>query len=131
METNRYTLVNWIVEKNDARNWSQRRLASEAGLSHTQVSNVINGSRAVTFDFCAAVAKAFGEPPEKVLRIAGLLPPLPVGDDPAKTQLEDLIDRMTPAQRLELLQYGEYLQHREQEAKARARSVPPELTGNE
>lgn len=29
------------------------------------------------FDFCVGIARAFGEQPEKVLRLAGLLPPVP------------------------------------------------------
>lgn len=43
-------------------------------MSQSAVSMVLNGQRGVSADFCIAVARAFGERPEKALRLAGYLP---------------------------------------------------------
>lgn len=71
-------VIGWINGQLREREWSMRQLAKKAGLSQTQVSNVLAGKRTVTRDFCVVIARAFGEPPEKILRLANLLPPAPV-----------------------------------------------------
>jgi transcriptional regulator with XRE-family HTH domain len=67
-------LFRWIVDETERRNWSNNELAKRAGLSPSYVSMVLSGQRSVTFDFCAGIAKAFGERPEVIFRKAGLLP---------------------------------------------------------
>lgn len=52
-----------------------RELARRAQLSHAHVSFVLNSQREVTFDFCAAIARAFDLPAIEVFRKAELLPP--------------------------------------------------------
>lgn len=64
----------WIDQELNKRGWSNSELARQADLSQSFMSMVRNGQRGVTFEFCLAIAKAFGERPEKVLRAAGLLP---------------------------------------------------------
>lgn len=68
-------LFRWIVDEVERRSWSNNELAKRAGLSPSHLSMVMSGQRSVTFDFCAAIAKAFGERPEVLFRKAGLLPP--------------------------------------------------------
>ncbi len=64
----------WLNNKIRENDWSQRELAKRAGISHSAIANVMSGLREPTLDFCKAMAKAFNERPETVLRIAGLLP---------------------------------------------------------
>lgn len=67
-------LFNWIDDELNKREWSYSELARRAGVSQSMVSMVRNGQRGITAEFCAAIARALGENPEKVLRLAGLLP---------------------------------------------------------
>ena len=69
------TLVGWIEDKLQETGWSQRELARRANVSHSMVSKVVSGEKTPGIDFCTAIARTFGERPEKVLRLAGLLPP--------------------------------------------------------
>lgn len=68
-------LLDWIDQELYKHDWNTSELARRAGLSQSAVSMVRSGQRGVSADFCIAIAKAFGERPEKVLRIAGILPP--------------------------------------------------------
>lgn len=72
MESDFFT---WIAEETDKRDWSNNELGRRAGLSSGTISLVLSGQRNVTEKFCIAIAKAFGEKPQDVLRLAGLLPP--------------------------------------------------------
>lgn len=69
--------IDWLNMQVELRDWSYRKLSKRAGISAATVSDVINLKTRPTWDFCAAIARAFGEPPEKVFRIAGLLPAQP------------------------------------------------------
>jgi transcriptional regulator with XRE-family HTH domain len=70
-------LVSWLIKELEERGWSHRELARRAGLSQTTVSQVISQQRKPTWDFCAVVAKALGEPVDRVFVLAGLKRPLP------------------------------------------------------
>ena len=95
-------LVAWINKELDDRGWSQRELARRAPVSHTTISKVLSGERDVTRDFCVAIAKGLHEPPEKVLRLAGLLPPLPSVEDKTYWELVELAKELTREERLEI-----------------------------
>jgi transcriptional regulator with XRE-family HTH domain len=64
-------LIIWINAELERRGWSMRQLARRAGLSQTQVSNVLNGKRGITYNFCVAISGPLGETPEKLLQMAG------------------------------------------------------------
>lgn len=67
----------WLAKEIKDRGWSSREVARRTGvISHTTVADVINGQRAPTYDFCAAIAPVFGQEKETLFRWAGLLPPL-------------------------------------------------------
>lgn len=84
-------IFDWIDQQLNKRGWSNSELARNAGLSHSAISMVRNGQRGVTFEFCLAIAQAFGERPEKIFRIAGLLPASAgVVDDLTKEEAEVL-----------------------------------------
>jgi hypothetical protein len=61
-------------------------------------------------DFCIKIAQVLGEAPEKVLRLANILPQLPVSeDDPTLREINDTLRNMTSEQRQEALRYIRYL----------------------
>jgi len=70
----RDNLVTWLTNQIETRGWSLRELARRSGLSHATISNVLSGQSNPGFDFCTGIAKALGESPQTVLRLAGLLP---------------------------------------------------------
>jgi transcriptional regulator with XRE-family HTH domain len=70
-------LSDYLNTEIEDRGWSKRELARRADVSSTQVTDVMNDRTNAGADFCVAVARALGEPPEDILRLAGILPPLP------------------------------------------------------
>lgn len=69
--------VTWLNEEMDARGWKGAELARRAGLDPSSVTNVLNTMRRPGIEFCTGIGRAFGLPPEQVLRRAGLLPAVP------------------------------------------------------
>jgi len=67
------TFIAWLDEELSSRNWSDYRLAKEAGLSHSVISKARAGTLP-KWDACVAVSEAFGVYPTVVFREAGLLP---------------------------------------------------------
>jgi len=67
-------LPTWLVNQLKEKGWTHRELGRRAGVSGAAVSRVISGDQNPGWDFCAAMAKVFGEKPEKMFRLAGLLP---------------------------------------------------------
>jgi len=66
--------ADWLIGELLARDWSQRELAREAGLSSAMVSKVVNREKQPGWDFCKGVAQALGVSPVEVMQRAGLLP---------------------------------------------------------
>lgn len=71
------TLSDWLSNELGDRGWSQRELSRRSGISPTQISDIISGKANPGADSCVAIARALNEPPEDILRLAGILPPLP------------------------------------------------------
>jgi len=71
------TLSDWLATQLETRGWSQRELSRRSGISPTQISDIISGKANPGADSSIAIARALGEPPEKLLRLAGILPALP------------------------------------------------------
>lgn len=66
--------IDWLKEEMDKRQWSQADLANRAGITDASLSHILNRNRKPGPDVCRGIAQAFGEPPEKVFRLAGILP---------------------------------------------------------
>lgn len=64
----------WLQEQMDLRNWNAADLARRAGVYHSTISRILKGEREAGIDACRAIATALREEPDKVLRLAGLLP---------------------------------------------------------
>jgi hypothetical protein len=66
----------WLKCELEKRKWSYRELARRAGknASYPKISLTIAGKRAITWDFCVAIAEPLGYSPIEVFKIAGLLP---------------------------------------------------------
>jgi len=99
----------WLSAELENRHWSQRELARQSGVSQALVWQVLSGDVTPSADFCIKVAQALGEAPEKVLRLAGILPPGPASDDSTLQELMELARSLPPGQRKEALRYLRYL----------------------
>jgi transcriptional regulator with XRE-family HTH domain len=71
------TLVDYLEEELHRRSWRPADLARAAGVPDATISHILNGSRRAGPEVCNAIARALGEPPERIFRLAGLLPGLP------------------------------------------------------
>lgn len=65
----------WLEAKLKDYGWQPSDLAREGKMGNSTVTRVLNGTRKPGVEFCLTVAKVFREPEEKVLRLAGILPP--------------------------------------------------------
>jgi transcriptional regulator with XRE-family HTH domain len=70
-------LSDFLNDEIEDRGWSKRELARRSGISSAQVTDVMNERAKAGAEFCVSVARALGEEPEDMLRLAGILPPLP------------------------------------------------------
>lgn len=80
--------------KLNEKGWNYAELSRRSGMSRTAISLTNSGQNAVTWEFCKAIADAFGEPAETVFREAGLLPPAPRNED--MQRLTDKARYLTP-----------------------------------
>lgn len=99
----------WLASELDRRGWSNSELARRAGISQAIVSRVLSGDREAGSDFCVKVALALNESPEKLLRLAGILPTPADSDDPTLTEIHNLVDNLPPAKRRDALRYLRFL----------------------
>lgn len=84
-------LSDWLASELEDRGWSMRELGRRSGVSHTQISDVISGKARPGSDFCQAVARGLGEPPGKIYRLAGLLPPV---SEARRREFEELAEQL-------------------------------------
>lgn len=68
------SLGGFIKERREAKDWSKRRLATEAEISHTEVHRIENGERKnPSVPVLNALAVALDVPSEELLQIAGYI----------------------------------------------------------
>jgi transcriptional regulator with XRE-family HTH domain len=101
----------WLSVELAKREWSQRKFALKSGISQALVSMVLAGDAKPTADFCTKAAQALNESPEKVLRIAELLPPTDE-NDPALIEILDIVRTLSPQQREQLLEFARFLRQK-------------------
>ena len=99
----------WLSGQLKQRGWSHSELARRAKVSQAAVSSTISGDRKAGCDFCIKVAKALDESPEKILRLAEILPSVQDSEDPAFEELIELIRLLSPDQRQDVLKYTKFI----------------------
>lgn len=98
----------WLSEELTRRGWSHNELGRRAGISQTAVSNVLSGNRNPGADFCVKIAQALDESPEKVLRLAGILPALPASENDTQEAI-DIVKSLPPDRLKQALDFLRYL----------------------
>lgn len=94
--------VHWLLGQMDKKKWSIREAARKANISHTLVSNAVNGDLP-SYETCIALAKAFNQPQHLVLNLAGLLD-MPPDWSPTQAEWDDLFARLSPEDQAEMLE---------------------------
>jgi transcriptional regulator with XRE-family HTH domain len=101
--------VSWLNDEMNKRGWSNSELHRRSGMATSTISMILGGQNKPGWDFCLAIANALGEPPEKVFRLANLLPPLPASEDEQIIkEVMDIVKNMTLENRQDLLNYARY-----------------------
>lgn len=98
----------WLNDELRKRSWNQSDLARRAGISRTAVSNVLSRKRQAGWEVCNAIARAFRLPAPEILRVAGLLPPLPI-ETPFTKEFKDLFSGLSPKDKEAALRYLRFL----------------------
>lgn len=114
--------IEWINKQNKKRGWNNSELARQSGLAPSTVSMALGGQTNPGLDFCVGVARAYGLPPEKVLRQAGLLPLIPEVEDYEIQRLIDLARSMPEDERKLVLEYAEWRYQKSMENEAKTGS---------
>jgi len=101
-------LGSYIESELQSRGWTQADLARESGLNTSVISNLINGNRKLGLSSLLGFVKAFGVSADKILREAGLLPPVPERTE-AHEQVLHLWDQLSATDRQVVLDLMEVL----------------------
>lgn len=121
--------INWLNNELASRGWSNSEMSRRSGMSQPAISMAVSGQNKPGWDLCNGVAKAFGVPPEKVFRIAGLVENLPASEDEETLRdLLELVRLMDVDERREILKYttfrcNEYLAEEEVKKKTGKKPV--------
>lgn len=67
----------WLLEEMEKRGWTQAELARRAEIADATLSRIISGTRQAGPEAALSIARALGESPITVYRLAGLLPAIP------------------------------------------------------
>ena len=103
----------WLSSELDRRKWSQRKLARQAGLSQSFVTQVLAGRHSPSVNFCVKVAQVFDVSPIYLLQLADILPDTPdlTGSDlgPITNEILELIQDMSPDAKRQVLDFIRFL----------------------
>jgi transcriptional regulator with XRE-family HTH domain len=102
---------NWLRSQMNKRNWTNRETSRQAGIDHVTVGKLLKEKTPATLENCTALAKAFGEPVNSVLHIAGLMKP-DGADDDISPDLYQYIKRMPADEQAELLEHAKLIHER-------------------
>lgn len=94
----------WLVQELEERGLSQSDLSRMSGLSRGTVNNIVSGTRGRGPESLSAIARALKLPPEKLYRVAGLLPSAVKVDEEMEQILHE-IAKLNKADQREVLAY--------------------------
>ncbi len=112
-------LTTWLIEKLNENRMSMRELARKSGISHSTISQVVNGAQTPTYEFCIAIAKGLGLAQDEVLTLAGKLPKPPEWT-PDLQEWTYLFEQLTDEDKAEMLQLGRYKAGRHEKQRSKA-----------
>lgn len=94
----------WLNSEMKKRGVSQAKLAKDADVSKTSISDILSEKHKAGYDVCMGISRALRIPPEDVLRSARLLPAIP-----ESTRMDEellyLFRSLSAAEKADLLRY--------------------------
>jgi transcriptional regulator with XRE-family HTH domain len=116
--------IDWLHEELRKKGWKPADLAKASGLAPSTISRILNGQVEPSDAGYSKIAKALGEPREKVFRLIGLLPPLPpMGDGPILDEIVNVVKQLTEDEKEEILAYAELRLKRQKDRMKRPRPI--------
>ena len=98
----------WLLQKMSLDNLTQADLSRMTGLSTGAISNLINQVRQPSPEALRKIAKALNVSPDRIFRIAGLLPPIQSKDDLTE-EAEFLLSQLSIFQRQQAVKFIRFL----------------------
>jgi transcriptional regulator with XRE-family HTH domain len=117
--------ADWLQKELDKRDWSQAKLAKNAGINRTGINKIINRSHKTnpSPETLEAIAKALKIPADEVYRHAGILPP--VSEQDSQDELAQyLFDQLNDDNKTKALEYLEFLKQQESKGGKNAQTKP-------
>jgi transcriptional regulator with XRE-family HTH domain len=105
-------LIRWINQQLNDQNLSIRKLAERMGMSNSHISQILSGRAEPGIKFYLKVAEAFNERPEKIFRLAGILPATGDEDEATIAEIATMLQDLPPSERREVLDYARYRRER-------------------
>lgn len=102
------TIINFaefLQDELDTRGWKASDLVKRSKLSPAIISRALNSERLPSPESLSAIASALGYPPERLFRIAGILPPKPEIDEITE-KLIHLVAQMNELERADVHEYA-------------------------
>jgi len=100
--------IQWVNTKLSEYNWSIRELSRQTGIDASNLSKILSGKREPGLNFYLSLSKAFEEQPERIFRLAGILPELD-REEITFQELLEIANRLTPDQRQTIVDFAEFL----------------------
>jgi len=117
------TLKDIVKSEMEKRGLSIREFAKFVGVSHPTISEILNGEEP-SYDVCRKLAPVLHLPLERVLRAAGLLPPVDA-DTEYQEEFFYLLSQLSPQEQQEIL---ELLRFKSERKKSTSRAEKPAST---
>lgn len=119
----------WLHNQLKEHGWTQAELARRSGISPSQITRVLSGSRGLGEQSVRAIADAFKLPPEEVYRAASLLPPI----SKERSQLSELtylINLLDDDNLQEVIDYARHRLEKQEGKKQTSRRGTPARIAN-
>jgi transcriptional regulator with XRE-family HTH domain len=101
-------LRNWIEIELKKRRWKPADLAHAVGVGTSTISKTLNGNTEPKPRLITDIAKVLDSTPEKLYRLAGLLPEVDESNTTLQ-EIKEIANNLTPQQRREAANYLLYL----------------------
>ena len=111
----------WVREQIETRGWSVPETARRSkrggykGISSSMIYQVINHQARPGMRFFRGMARAFDMSQDEIMRLAGELPALPDTGGDWEDRLFDLMTRLSPVERLRVIEFARFIEAASQE----------------
>ena len=114
----------WFDECLRFKGWSDRQLASHAGISPSVISKARNRVKGIGWDAAVAIATALEVEPEVVFTKLGLKKENPRVEGPALSEMMSLFGSLSDEDQEEMIQMARLKLERQKRVKVRGRKQP-------